>query len=645
MNVGIYIENQKLDLFNDEAISIVASVLSIQDITINTTDYSRAFTVPASDNNNKIFKHYYNTDIDNSFDARKKVTARIEIGGTVFKDGKIMLTKVQMKHGRPSSYMLNFFGMLVSLKDIFGSDKLSVLDYSEFTEPYIPNLIKALLTNNQTPGEIAGSITHRTDLICSLLSNRRYFYSSDSVSYDPLIEVNLDWRGSTLNNGARWNELKTSFKIRSIIEKIESYYGLNFTGGFFDETLFDNLYLCLDNGTAVQQKTNQRVEIDWSPGVYTYIQSDSSVEFDILGAGNYITSCQITPALGYTTVPYTIKQYVNGVLDSEISSKGTISISKTISGISYNYIHYEIEASEYFKYTPIIAINVPVPLVDESATTATANILNVDFVVSQQMPDITVMDFLKGLIQAFKLVIIPVTETDIYINPVVTYYAAGNTIDITQFVDIGQIDINRPTLLNKISYKFKDPLTILNKQFKGTTEQAYGDEMLYVYDDDGDLIDGSTVDIQLPFEQVIYERLVNTYTNTNTNIQYGALIDEKLALVHINPHIHYAILKSLGTWSLAFHNGTTSEELTSSYYAPSHVANDTTFGTGFIFGSEIEEYTKNTITDSLYSVYHQDYINSIFASTIASSCLAKSILFFVPSFAFKGTRINFEVTD
>jgi len=39
MNVGIFIENERLDLFNDEDISIVSSVLDIQDITINTTEY------------------------------------------------------------------------------------------------------------------------------------------------------------------------------------------------------------------------------------------------------------------------------------------------------------------------------------------------------------------------------------------------------------------------------------------------------------------------------------------------------------------------------------------------------------------------------------------------------------------------------
>jgi len=133
---------------------------------------------------------------------------------------------------------------------------------------------------------------------------------------------------------------------------------------------------------------------------------------------------------------------------------------------------------------------------------------------------------------------------------------------------------------------------------------------LFIYDDDGDLIDGGTIDIQLPFEQVIYERLIDTQTNTNTPIQYGALIDDKLAAVHVKPHIHYAILRDITT--MCFNNGAGIENLTGDYFAPSHIASDLAFGTGFIFGSEVEEFSKLTITNNLYTEFYSTYINGLF---------------------------------
>ena len=48
MRVDIYIGGTKLDLFSDESIDVVSSVADIEDITKNTTDYTKTFTVPAS---------------------------------------------------------------------------------------------------------------------------------------------------------------------------------------------------------------------------------------------------------------------------------------------------------------------------------------------------------------------------------------------------------------------------------------------------------------------------------------------------------------------------------------------------------------------------------------------------------------------
>jgi len=128
MRIAIYINNERVDLFGGEEINIVSSVLEISDINKNTTEFSQSFTLPATNINNNIFKHYYNADIDNSFDARTAITARIEASGLTFSTGKIVLLKVLMEKGRAFSYSVNFFGELLSLKKLIGTGKLSSLD-------------------------------------------------------------------------------------------------------------------------------------------------------------------------------------------------------------------------------------------------------------------------------------------------------------------------------------------------------------------------------------------------------------------------------------------------------------------------------------------------------------------------------------
>ena len=105
MIVTLYIGGVKLDLFKDENISVNSSIANIEDITKNQTDFTKTFTVPASDNNNKIFKHYYDADIDNSFDARIKVDGEIKLDGLPFRKGKFRLSKVAVKKGNPSSLL------------------------------------------------------------------------------------------------------------------------------------------------------------------------------------------------------------------------------------------------------------------------------------------------------------------------------------------------------------------------------------------------------------------------------------------------------------------------------------------------------------------------------------------------------------
>ena len=124
MTVEIYIGNNKIDLFRDENIEVNSSVASIEDITKNQTDYSKTFTVPASNANNITFKHYYNATIDNTFDARVKVDGRIMLDGMLFKKGKFRLSKVSVKKGVPSSYTINFWGNLLSISDKLGKDEL-----------------------------------------------------------------------------------------------------------------------------------------------------------------------------------------------------------------------------------------------------------------------------------------------------------------------------------------------------------------------------------------------------------------------------------------------------------------------------------------------------------------------------------------
>ena len=56
--VALYIEDQRVDLFDDEVISLTQTIQNVKDISKIFTPFSKSFTLPASKTNNKIFSHY-----------------------------------------------------------------------------------------------------------------------------------------------------------------------------------------------------------------------------------------------------------------------------------------------------------------------------------------------------------------------------------------------------------------------------------------------------------------------------------------------------------------------------------------------------------------------------------------------------------
>ena len=132
--VQLYISDTRVDLFKDETISLTDTIQNVRDISKVFATFTKTFTLPASPTNNKLFKHYYNFNIidtsdtsKSAFDARTKVSARIEINLTPFKEGKIKLEGADMKNNQPYAYRVTFFGNTVELKDLIAEDTLDAL--------------------------------------------------------------------------------------------------------------------------------------------------------------------------------------------------------------------------------------------------------------------------------------------------------------------------------------------------------------------------------------------------------------------------------------------------------------------------------------------------------------------------------------
>ena len=127
--VQLFINNEEVDVFQDGSITIQSSIKDVKDPGKIFTDFSKNFTLPASDRNNKVFKHFYNGSIVDGFSARVAQESRIEINNRVFREGYIMLEGVDLKYNKPSTYKVTFYGNLRFLRERLDSAKLKALSF------------------------------------------------------------------------------------------------------------------------------------------------------------------------------------------------------------------------------------------------------------------------------------------------------------------------------------------------------------------------------------------------------------------------------------------------------------------------------------------------------------------------------------
>lgn len=612
MITNIYIGEDKIDLFKDENIEVVDSVVDINDITKNTSSFTKTFTVPSSDENNKIFKHYYDANIDNTFDARTKVAGRIELDGMFFKQGKFTLEKVNVKQGAPTAYTIRFTGNLVDIKTKVKKDELSKLDLSAFDHSYDSRTIMTGLTTSLSSG----------DIVYPMFAKKQYYYNADGVDNTQSETVaNIAW-GAGVDAGVVWSDLRPAIRLIKIIEAIETDYNITFSRDFFGTTEFTGLFMWLNNSSD-RDLIGNRTKVDFDGGSTTYVNHSTDVGTFPLSSTTssfiyFKLELVVTPSLSSNSIPYSILMYRDGSLIRETAHTGATTQSTNIyapSGASEDSeVYYEIKCNESFTFTTNLKQIETEPIGANTTynTTSTAQTTSADFVISDNIPKITILDFLKGLFSMFKLVVVPENDGSLYVNTLNSYYADGSEHDLTRHVSFENIEVERGKILNEISLKFQEPTTLLNLQFKENTLASYGDEEVVLKDENGELLDGDSLSFELPFEQIVYERLQKLGINSFTGVQYGAIIDAELAPVNPKPHIFYNINNDLNSSNVAFIDQAGAKTEITSLNIPSHTNTliDPTYST--VFGKEFDEYWGLLITNTLYARHYENYILSIF---------------------------------
>lgn len=589
--------------------------------------FSQQFSVPASKHNNKFFKHYYDSEIQNSFDARFQGDGLIQLNGVNYKIGKIRLTSVDLKNNVAYSYKLVFTGETVEFKQILAENELSSLTY--------PDSLNFEYTSDFVKSKLQGT-AEGEDIIFPLIThskNMRFNYANNGGYRDAITGTKLNYA-----------DLKPALKTKVIIDAIQTTYPqIVFSEQFFNSTVFKKLYMWLHReegylsnaveGGAAQQISNRfYLSATFSNPATNY---------------NYVSGTELRPARcfhqGIARYGYIFTLNVNftGTRDYEVQILRVSDNSELFSetGSTAQTFTYEFTRDNYGENDIDVFININTENTLGISQTLTVqkgfrvfgssfNVTNTGnyqklattaantIVIANQMPKMKIFDFLKNIFTMFNLTAYK-EDGIITVLPLDDYYNAGKVYDITKYVDTTKSKISKLLQFKNMIFNFKSKKSYLVQY----AEELQGN--IFAHESYGnDEWDGGNYKVEVDFEKMMYERLTDEITGDLTTIVQGAMLDKKFEPTIGSPLLFYCF-STTTVYPIAFENPDGTDVAINPYLRPSNSISNIT--TGFIsqtlnFGIEVDEYTLGTgssaqqnQSNDLFTKYYRNYVANLFA--------------------------------
>jgi len=628
LNIQLFIGEKRVDFFEDESVQLRDSIQDARDAAKIFTAVSSDFTVPASVINNNIFNHFYSFDIVDGFDPRQKVKASLLQNGFLYKKGFVQLRSVNLENNKASSYKIFFTGLLGELKDILKDDKLSdLLQLNQYSHPYNPSTIRSGLQNYFNVTNNSPTFTGATigDMCYPFVSSvNRYAFGASGLR-------TVDENGFITDSKIQTTDLKPALRALRIIEAIEEKYSITIESTFLkSDARFTELYLWLNRskGILVDAETFNveflitdftfgtgdqvldlssnfiTTELSGNPGNREFIEFFFVYNIDVTGTG--LIQLQIFDDV--TNQVY--ESFSKEVDDEEVSIQFVFKSDQQGTETFKPAIRIITETEEITQITVSLVARKDTRQNEQDFTqlgnytlTGGSIVAVSDVNISSQIPSMLVLDFLTSIFKTFNLTAFVNNNGVVKIETLDEFYAGGNTIDITNQIDISKSEVKRFEPYSEINFEFEEPESLLMIERDKILDDTYGNLNFKVgSEDQSKLIGGGSYDIDSKFHKILPERLRKS-DGINSDIMYALYVNEDLEPLSNQPILFYTKRNTFtGSTSIQFENGT---NLTSNI-APSNVKQD--LSQTINFGAEIDEFALTVNDQSLFNNFYRTFV-------------------------------------
>ncbi len=534
-----------LDLAQEQPISLSLRFQEIQDINSSSGSFTQNFRIPASPTNSNFFDHWEGAgETATVYNPKRKYEAWIVDDGMPILQGALQLLSIVKQHGRPTFYEVVVVGNTGGLASAVQNLQLADLDFSGAYHKHTQAEITALL-NNELAATTEIDSEYDGELCYSLFAK------------DP------QWE-SYFANPLYSHRLVPFLKIRKIIDAIFAESGgYTYQSDFFGTGEGGNVWMPVYNGadqvsTVAYTPAEFKVQLNGSPfAIPSYSITIGPSTFVVpaedgivcSSAGNVVLEWSetgtlndlgdpngvFTPGTDKFTAPetrmYQFKTMLectnrsplySGVLTFFLMQNTTTLATDTVylqSGgvdeepptvIKYHTwdvfltagdeVHFEMAWSGLHDDKVGVTENSSWRQTDYNVSSPYQNYVD----LANSMPNMSCLDFLRGLQRTFNLVFVPDESRKLFtIEPASDYLQTGTMLDWSQKVDTSKDIVVKPTTdLQSRIYEFNhaEASDLLNEAFTATANRIAG--RMKIEDTDNDWASG-TNEIESPFAPFI----------------------------------------------------------------------------------------------------------------------------------------------
>lgn len=563
--LDLFIGDDRVDQFKDETVSIKQLVKDIKDPKKLFTSFTKRFNLPASRNNNKIFKHYHKNEIDNTIDARTYLDASMKLGGYEYKVGNVELNSVRVENDSPVGYQVTFYGNTTELAKKLQNDELKDLDLSGQDHSNAENDVYNKFNTNTGNLNIKYPLMSIEKRFAWHPGNAAYAVGTDNLAN--LAYVDATRRAGSY--GVDKDDLRPALRLQPILTAIATKYGLTYAAdSAFNQDYIKDLHLLLYrkqiDSTATITTIEQQLTSATPPSIGALNEAEvynDRIEFGLTGFQYTYThelDLSVSPSDGST---YTVNIYEDDVIWSTSGATSGVYVD-SFSGIFQSGSTYTIKidgdiGTSFTLTNSLEEIEVANPgnsTTHNYTDSLTLSDTSGQFVISENIPNIKILDFLSGLFKMFNLV--ATVDKDLVLDvKTYTHFMSQYSIkDITKFVDTSSYTVSKTNEFSRIDLRFKQPKLRLTKKFSEFVGREYGSSE-WSPSANSQRLTGGAYDITIPFQMPVSETPPNldfpTSGSENAPVNYLQMVNESGKETDIAPYLFYCFPVGTGVGSLS----------------------------------------------------------------------------------------------